>query len=478
MSSAWYGEDSTNGTISVTNGSTTVTGSGTSWLTNKAVPASAAGYGLLGPDGKLYGIASCSADTGITLTKNYGGSTASAQPYAIVPISGPVVDLLNKIQTLLGSSNYSQIAGLSPSTNDSIRYKSGAWTNRSIIQDLLDLFNGLSEVNIASSSTCDIGSATSPRVQISGTTTITSLGTQFNALRFVRLSGSLILTHNATTLVLPGAANITTSTGDAGIFASDGSGNWRCIFYQLASGIPLPSQNPTIGGHPTIEGVTSTGATGTGKLVFDTAPTITGATVNGSTIAKATRQILLSGSSATYTTPANCRQIKIIMVGAGGGGSGGASSSAPGAGGTTTFNSINANGGGAAQFPQTTGNALSGTGTGTASFRAQGGCSALTYATDGYGQPGAKSSLGCGGIGALSGAGGAAPANSGGGGGGAFKTGTYGGSGGGAGEYVEIIINSPSATYTYTVGAGGAGGTATNAGGAGGSGLIIVEENY
>jgi hypothetical protein len=41
--------------------------------------------------------------------------------------------------------------------------------------------------------------------------------------------------------------------------------------------------------------------------------------------------------------------------------------------------------------------------------------------------------------------------------------------GGGAGEYGEIIITSPSATYTHTVGAGGNGGAAgTNAGGVGG----------
>jgi hypothetical protein len=35
----------------------------------------------------------------------------------------------------------------------------------------------------------------------------------------------------------------------------------------------------TFTGHQTIEGVTSTGATGTGKFVFDTSPTITGATL-------------------------------------------------------------------------------------------------------------------------------------------------------------------------------------------------------
>lgn len=53
------------------------------------------------------------------------------------------------------------------------------------------------------------------------------------------------------------------------------------------------------------------------------------------------------------------------------------------------------------------------------------------------------------------------------------------GMGGGAGEYVEIIISNPAASYTYTVGAGGAGGPAASYPGApGGSGVIIVDELY
>jgi hypothetical protein len=55
------------------------------------------------------------------------------------------------------------------------------------------------------------------------------------------------------------------------------------------------------------------------------------------------------------------------------------------------------------------------------------------------------------------------------------------GMGGGAGGFVDAIIFSPSATYTYTVGSGGAGGSAGtngNAGGAGAAGIIVVEEHY
>ena len=51
----------------------------------------------------------------------------------------------------------------------------------------------------------------------------------------------------------------------------------------LAGTYPNPTikSGVTLTGHPTIEGVTSTGATGTGKFVFDTAPTISAPVISG-----------------------------------------------------------------------------------------------------------------------------------------------------------------------------------------------------
>jgi hypothetical protein len=90
--------------------------------------------------------------------------------------------------------------------------------------------------NIASAATTDIGAATGNLVHITGTVTITSLGTaQAGARRVVIFDGALILTHNATSLILPGGANITTAAGDSAVFVSESSGNWRCAGYQRAS---------------------------------------------------------------------------------------------------------------------------------------------------------------------------------------------------------------------------------------------------
>ena len=90
---------------------------------------------------------------------------------------------------------------------------------------------------IASATTTDIGAATSNSVIVSGTTTITGLGTiAAGAERVVQFSGALTLTHNATSLILPGGASITTAAGDVASFVSLGAGNWRCTGYQKASG--------------------------------------------------------------------------------------------------------------------------------------------------------------------------------------------------------------------------------------------------
>lgn len=95
---------------------------------------------------------------------------------------------------------------------------------------------GVKGADIASAATTDLSTATGDYVTITGTTTITALGTSpAGTKRVVRFSGILILTHNATSLILPDAVNITTAAGDVAIFVSEGSGNWRCINYQRAS---------------------------------------------------------------------------------------------------------------------------------------------------------------------------------------------------------------------------------------------------
>lgn len=97
--------------------------------------------------------------------------------------------------------------------------------------------NAAPQVTIASAGTVAIGAAAANSIVISGVTTITAFDSiPAGALRRVRFTGALTLTHNVTTLILPGAANITTTAGDSAVFESLGSGNWICISYNKAAG--------------------------------------------------------------------------------------------------------------------------------------------------------------------------------------------------------------------------------------------------
>jgi hypothetical protein len=256
-------------------------------------------------------------------------------------------------------------------------------------------------------------------------------------------------------------------------------------------------------GNTTITGTLAAGNTTiTGAISATTTVAGSGGT---STLAKPSRQVFTSGSAATYTTPANVRRIVVRMKGPGGSTAGSSSDATGGGAGTgtaTSFNSITAAVGGnsgQASGGKAMGGAGGTGGTGAASFRLAGNPGSMaraTYATgtnayvlggDGGGKGGgqAKDPSAYG-----TGTGMAGVANSGGGasGSGHSLTAAFGSAsgiwtvgGGGEGEYVEYIVDSPSATYTYTVGTSGAGGTAGNngfAGASGGSGLIVVDEYY
>jgi len=119
--------------------------------------------------------------------------------------------------------------------------------------------------DIASATTTDIGAATGNFVKVTGTTTITGLGTvQAGTRRIVEFTGILTLTHNGTSLILPTAANITTAAGDVATFVSLGSGNWKCTGYMRANGNPVVAPQQYAQAYVTVSGGTATVQKSTG----------------------------------------------------------------------------------------------------------------------------------------------------------------------------------------------------------------------
>src|SRR5581483_6916646 len=90
----------------------------------------------------------------------------------------------------------------------------------------------VSVTDIPSAAPTNIGAVNSPFIRITGTTTITSFGTAAaGTYRTGRFAASLTLTHDATSLILPGSANITTAANDRFAALSLGAGNWIVLWY-------------------------------------------------------------------------------------------------------------------------------------------------------------------------------------------------------------------------------------------------------
>ena len=71
------------GTVSVQNGSTTVTGAGVDFAASSRV-----GDSFVGPDGATYEVANVASGTVISILPAYRGATVSGASYAIMPVQG------------------------------------------------------------------------------------------------------------------------------------------------------------------------------------------------------------------------------------------------------------------------------------------------------------------------------------------------------------------------------------------------------
>lgn len=351
-------------------------------------------------------------------------------------------------------------------------------------------FNGSANINIeerlgtaiASATTTTIGTkGLGDTIHITGVATITSLGVSNNGTRRTLVfDGALILTHNATSLILPGGVNITTVAGDsAEVVCENGAlGYWRCVRYtssiisntelsyldgatsniQTQIGTKAPTAGPTFTGAVTLPSTTSIGTITNLEIGY-----LDGVTsgVQGQLDTKAPlASPALTGTptAPTATAGTNTTQIattafvKGALAAAGGGGIEGAFANSQTFTASGTFTvpagvdkvyvilvSAGAGGGGG------------GKGTSYGADGGGGGASAFSLATVVGTTPGA-------GVSVTIGAGGA------GGAGGSDGNGANGGSGG-VTTFGTVIV-------TGSTSAGGAGGSSVYGGGGGGGGSI------
>ena len=154
-------------------------------------------------------------------------------------------------------------------------------------------------------------------------------------------TGTLTLPTSTDTLV--GRATTDTLTNKTFDTAGTGNvfkvnGNSISAYTGTGSTVVL-SAAPTITGHPTIEGVTSTGATGTGKFVFDTSPTLVTPTLGVATATTINKLTITTPATGSTLTIADGKTLTasntLTFTGTDG------SSVAFGTGGTVTYTSNN-----------------------------------------------------------------------------------------------------------------------------------------
>lgn len=153
---------------------------------------------------------------------------------------------------------------------------------------------GGAPVSLASTATTDIGVQVSQAVEISGTTAITSFGTNYNGPRFLRFTGALVLTQSAA-LNLPGGVSITTVAGDTAIaYPNQSLNGWNVVSYTKADGTAVTAGMLT----PLVRQTVLSGPVDTnGQSAFGGATSSTVVTASGTLIATAANGWVTGGSS-------------------------------------------------------------------------------------------------------------------------------------------------------------------------------------
>ncbi|WP_460061108.1 hypothetical protein [Pseudomonas sp. S2_A05] len=104
----WY----KSGTVSVTQNSNAVIGTGTAFIANSRV-----GDGFRGPDGRWYEVTNIASNTALSISPNYEGPTAADGLYSIVPVQGYQKDLADQVRKILNDyGGVLAVLGTTPTT--------------------------------------------------------------------------------------------------------------------------------------------------------------------------------------------------------------------------------------------------------------------------------------------------------------------------------------------------------------------------
>jgi hypothetical protein len=211
-------------------------------------------------------IALAAIAIGVVLMSPAGRGT---QASCIMPTSGTVtgLTLVNDINACNGSI-LSLYSGASPpgtpttgmfwyntSSNFIQEFDGSSWINVWYVDATNHLIasmigGGTLTGTVTSGATTDIGSVPQSFTQVNlGTSPVTSFGASAvpGTIHVIQFNGIMTLTHNSTSLILPGGQPIVTAAGDIAFALYLGSSNWRVLNYSPASGTAVTSAAVPLG---------------------------------------------------------------------------------------------------------------------------------------------------------------------------------------------------------------------------------------
>lgn len=172
------------------------------------------------------------------------------------------------------------------------------------------VFNGQDRADVASAATVNLSTTGTNYVRVTGTTTITAITLGNGDPRFVVFDNALTLTHGAS-LILPGAANITTAAGDCALFIGEASGAVRCVAYQRASGAPIV---PGVDATTSVKGISQLATQAEAQAGTNTTKTLTPDAFRAANIVLGTAVASTSGTSIDFTGISSLAKRVTVML--------------------------------------------------------------------------------------------------------------------------------------------------------------------